>query len=60
MGGWFDAGTVKIGAGVWMVTLDQKARALGRTATLRQPLTGSSSGMVGDAVRRLAGYMKGY
>jgi ATP-binding cassette subfamily F protein uup len=57
-----DAGTVKIGAGVEMVTLDQKREALDPAATLKETLTGGRSDhvSVGGEMRHVIGYMKDF
>jgi len=57
-----DAGTVKIGANVEMVTLDQKREALDPTATLKETLTGGRSDhvSVGGETRHVIGYMKDF
>jgi len=57
-----DAGTVKIGAGVEMVTLDQKREALDPEATLKETLTGGSGDYVrvGDEMRHVVSYMKDF
>jgi len=57
-----DAGTVKIGAGVEMVTLDQKREALDPNATLKTTLTGGSGDnvSVGGEMRHVMGYMKDF
>ena len=57
-----DAGTVKIGANVEMVTLDQKREALDPAATLRETLTGGRGDhvSVGGEMRHVIGYMKDF
>ncbi|NLH81396.1 MAG: ATP-binding cassette domain-containing protein [Phyllobacteriaceae bacterium] len=57
-----DAGTVKIGANVEMVTLDQKREALDPNATLKETLTGGSGDnvSVGGEMRHVIGYMKDF
>ena len=57
-----DAGTVRIGANVEMVTLDQKREALDPTATLKETLTGGRSDnvSVGGEMRHVIGYMKDF
>jgi len=57
-----DAGTVKIGASVEMITLDQKREALDPAATLRETLTGGRSDMVqvGGEMRHVVSYMKDF
>ena len=57
-----DSGTVKIGAAVEMITLDQKREALDPTATLKQTLTGGTGDhvRVGGEMRHVMGYMKDF
>jgi ATP-binding cassette subfamily F protein uup len=57
-----DAGSVRIGANVEMVTLDQKREALDPTATLKETLTGGRSDnvSVGGEMRHVIGYMKDF
>ena len=57
-----DSGTVKIGASVEMITLDQKREALAPDATLRETLTGGRSDMVqvGGELRHVVSYMKDF
>ncbi len=57
-----DAGTVKVGAAVEMITLDQKREALDPNATLKETLTGGTSDnvSVGGVMRHVMGYMKDF
>jgi len=57
-----DAGTVKIGANVEMVTLDQKREALDPNDTLKETLTGGRGDnvSVGGEMRHVIGYMKDF
>ena len=57
-----DAGTVKIGASVEMVTLDQRRESLDPEATLSQTLTGGGSDFVavGGERKHVIGYMKDF
>jgi ATP-binding cassette subfamily F protein uup len=57
-----DAGTVKIGAAVEMVTLDQKREALDPSVTLKATLTGGVGDhvRVGDEMRHVVSYMKDF
>jgi ATP-binding cassette subfamily F protein uup len=57
-----DTGTVKIGSGVEMVTLDQKREALDPAASLKQTLTGGSGDnvRVGNEMRHVISYMKDF
>jgi len=57
-----DTGTVKLGANIQMVTLDQKRESLDPTATLRDVLTGNNSDMVtvGESRKHVIGYMKDF
>ncbi len=57
-----DAGTVRIGANVEMVTLDQKREALDPEATLKATLTGGSGDnvQVGGEMRHVVSYMKDF
>ncbi len=57
-----DAGSVRIGANVEMVTLDQKREALDPTASLRETLTGGRGDhvSVGGEMRHVIGYMKDF
>ncbi|TBW35959.1 ATP-binding cassette domain-containing protein [Siculibacillus lacustris] len=57
-----DSGRVSIGAGVEMVTLDQKREALDPERTLRETLTGGSGDAVevGGEMRHVIGYMKDF
>ncbi len=61
-----DAGTVKLGAGLRMVTLDQRRESLDPDLTLADTLTGASGRRGGDMVevngqpRHVIGYMKDF
>ena len=58
-----DAGEVRLGAGIAMVTLDQKREALNPALTLAETLTGdprSDTVFVGAAPRHVIGYMKDF
>jgi ATP-binding cassette subfamily F protein uup len=57
-----DSGRVRVGAGVEMVTLDQKREALDPDRSLKETLTGGSGDMVqvGDEMRHVIGYMKDF
>ncbi|WP_135466409.1 ABC-F family ATP-binding cassette domain-containing protein [Crenalkalicoccus roseus] len=58
-----DSGTVRLGAGIEMVTLDQKREALDPTRTLAETLTGEARGetvLVGGRPRHVVGYMKDF
>ena len=57
-----DAGSVKIGFGVEMVTLDQKREALDPNASLKETLSGGSGDhvRVGAEMRHVVSYMKDF
>ncbi len=57
-----DTGSIRIGATVEMVTLDQKREALDPNATLKQALTGGSGDnvRVGTEMRHVVSYMKDF
>ncbi|MDK9695709.1 MAG: ATP-binding cassette domain-containing protein [Siculibacillus sp.] len=57
-----DGGSVKIGHGVEMVTLDQKREALDPAATLKETLTGGvgDNVRVGTEMRHVVSYMKDF
>ncbi len=57
-----DGGSVKIGIGVEMVTLDQKREALDPAATLKETLTGGvgDNVRVGAEMRHVVSYMKDF
>ncbi len=57
-----DAGTVVLGTGLAMVSLDQRRESLDPTLTLAQTLTGGHGDMVfvGGAARHVVGYMKDF
>jgi ATP-binding cassette subfamily F protein uup len=57
-----DAGTVRLGAALQMVTLDQKREALDPGWTLQQALTGGSGDVVriGGEAKHVIGYMKDF
>jgi ATP-binding cassette subfamily F protein uup len=57
-----DVGSVKIGFGVEMVTLDQKREALDPNASLKETLTGGSGDhvRVGQEMRHVVSYMKDF
>ena len=57
-----DAGTVVLGTGLTMVTLDQRRESLDPTATLVETLTGGHGDpvSVGGAPRHVLGYMKDF
>jgi ABC transport system ATP-binding/permease protein len=57
-----DAGTLKLGAGLEMVTLDQRRESLDPTWTVSEALTGGRGDqvMVGGRARHVASYMKDF
>jgi ATP-binding cassette subfamily F protein uup len=57
-----DTGTVKLGANIEMVTLDQKRESLDPTATLKDVLTQGHGDMVtvGETRKHVVGYMKDF
>lgn len=57
-----DAGSVKLGANVAMLTLDQKRAQLDPAMSVKDALTGGGSDqvMVGDTPRHVMGYMKDF
>ena len=57
-----DTGSVKVGFGVEMVTLDQKREALDPNASLKETLTGGSGDhvRVGTEMRHVVSYMKDF
>ncbi len=57
-----DTGTVKLGANIQMVTLDQKRESLHPEATLKEVLTQGQGDMVtvGDNRKHVIGYMKDF
>jgi ATP-binding cassette subfamily F protein uup len=57
-----DAGRIRIGATVEMVTLDQRREALDPNASLKETLTGGSGDAVrvGGEMRHVIGYMKDF
>ncbi|MEZ5852821.1 MAG: ATP-binding cassette domain-containing protein [Hyphomicrobiaceae bacterium] len=57
-----DAGTVKLGTGLEMVTLDQRREALNPNWTVAEALTGGRGDqvIVGGAARHVASYMKDF
>ena len=57
-----DAGTVKLGAGLQLVSLDQRRESLDPDATLAATLTGGRGDtvFVGDTPRHVIGYMKDF
>ncbi len=57
-----DAGTVRLGSGLQMVSLDQRRESLDPTATLAATLTGGRGDtvFVGDTPRHVIGYMKDF
>ena len=57
-----DAGTLKLGAGLEMVTLDQQRESLDPTWTVSEALTGGRGDqvMVGGRARHVASYMKDF
>lgn len=57
-----DAGTVKLGSNLQMVTLDQHRESLAPTLTLKDALTGSKGDtvQVGGQSRHVIGYMKDF
>ncbi|WP_349370482.1 ABC-F family ATP-binding cassette domain-containing protein [Salinarimonas sp.] len=57
-----DAGTVKLGASLQMVTLDQRRESLDPTWTLAEAMTGGSGDhvMVGGQAKHVASYMKDF
>ena len=57
-----DQGTVKLGANIEMVTLDQKRESLHPQSTLREILTQGHGDMVavGDKTKHVIGYMKDF
>ncbi|WP_096172729.1 ABC-F family ATP-binding cassette domain-containing protein [Cohaesibacter sp. ES.047] len=57
-----DAGTVKLGTNLQMVTLDQKRESLNPDWTLKEALTphGGDMVQVGDSSRHVVGYMKDF
>jgi len=57
-----DAGTVRLGASLQMVTLDQNRESLDADATLQEVLTGGSGDVVriGGEAKHVVGYMKDF
>jgi ATP-binding cassette subfamily F protein uup len=57
-----DAGTIKLGTNLNVITLDQQRAALNPTVSLADTLTGGKSDMVqvGDQSRHVIGYMKDF
>ena len=57
-----DAGTVRLGASLQMVTLDQNRESLDAEATLQEVLTGGSGDVVriGGEAKHVVGYMKDF
>ena len=57
-----DTGTVKLGANIEMVTLDQKRESLDPNSTLQDALTQNDSDMVavGNSTKHVIGYMKDF
>ncbi|BBK35997.1 ATP-binding protein [Allostella sp. ATCC 35155] len=57
-----DAGSVRLGANVQMVTLDQRRQSLDPATTLKDALTGGGGDMVtvGGRARHFAGYMQDF
>ncbi|NOG70910.1 ABC-F family ATP-binding cassette domain-containing protein [Roseicella sp. DB1501] len=57
-----DAGTVRLGSGLQMVTLDQKRESLDPTSSLQAALTGDNGDQVevGGQRRHVIGYMKDF
>jgi len=57
-----DSGTVKLGANVEMLVIDQKRAALDLSATVRDTLTGGGTDLVkiGDTTKHVMAYMKDF
>ncbi len=57
-----DSGSVRLGANIHLVSLDQRRAALDPSSSLRDSLTGGGSDMVdiGNGSRHVIGYMKEY